>query len=260
MPQAAAEFDAYDAALERGVRLSGEDSLFFARGRVAWLAARLSQFSAPCRTLLDYGCGTGSSAPLLLELPGAERLIGTDVSVPMVEIARREHGSERAEFMLPDEVPSGCVDLAYCNGVFHHVSLRERPAAVDRVHRALRPGGLFAFWENNPWNPGTRLVMRAIPFDRDAEMLSASQARGLLRAGGFETVRTDFLFIFPRMLRGLRFVELSLSRLPLGAQYLVLARKFRSPPSCPDVPAAAAPPHPPIAVRPVVLPPQRRSG
>jgi hypothetical protein len=26
-------------------------------------------------------------------------------------------------------------------------------AAVDYVYRSLRPGGLFAFWENNPWNP-----------------------------------------------------------------------------------------------------------
>ena len=66
-------------------------------------------------------------------------------------------------------------------------------AAIDYVLRSLRPGGLFAFWENNPWNPGTRYVMSRIPFDRDAITLSPLEARQLLRVGGFEILRTDFL-------------------------------------------------------------------
>ena len=109
--------------------------------------------------------------------------------------------------------------------MFHHIPPAEREAAVAYVHGALRPGGIFALWENNPWNPGTRLVMRRIPFDRDAETLSAPATRRLLRAGGFEIERTDFLFVFPRPLRALRPLERRLARAPLGAQYLVLARK-----------------------------------
>jgi glycosyltransferase involved in cell wall biosynthesis len=35
----------------------------------------------------------------------------------------------------------------FCNGVFHHIPVLERPKAVDHIHRSLRPGDLFAFWD-----------------------------------------------------------------------------------------------------------------
>jgi SAM-dependent methyltransferase len=127
--------------------------------------------------------------------------------------------------LLSQYQPSEQIDLAFCNGVFHHIPLNERPAAVNFVHRSMRPGGLFALWENNPWNPGTRYVMSRVPFDRDAITLTPPEARRLVQAGGFEILRTDFLFIFPRVLRWFRGLESLVSRLPLGAQYQVLCRK-----------------------------------
>ena len=109
-------------------------------------------------------------------------------------------------------------NLAFCNGVFHHIPPAQRPGALDYIRRSLKPGGLFALWENNPWNPGTRYVMSRIPFDSDAILVWPRQARALLRTAGFDILRTDFLFVFPRALRSLRGFEASLSRLPLGAQ------------------------------------------
>ena len=67
--------------------------------------------------------------------------------------------------------------------------------------------------------------MHRIPFDRDAVTLTRSQTRQLLKAGGFDLVQTDFLFIFPRLLRWFRGLEPFIWRWPLGAQYQVLARK-----------------------------------
>lgn len=116
-------------------------------------------------------------------------------------------------------------DLVYCNGVFHHISAGERPGAIEQVFKALKPGGLFALWENNPWNPVTRYAMSRVPFDRDAILVWPTQARRLLRSAGFEVLRTDFVFFFPAGLRKLRFLEPHLCKLPLGGQYLVLARK-----------------------------------
>ena len=224
------EFDAYaqsyDAALQQGLSLSGEDKDYFAEGRAKWLARRLAELGFAPHAVLDFGCGIGSATPFLLALPGVRGLVGTDVSAESLEFARRMHGGERARFLASaDEVPPGSVDLAFCNGVFHHIPLAERAAAVACVWRALRPGGLFAFWENNPWNPGTRLVMSRIAFDRDAITLPPPVARRLLAVGGFEIMHMDFLFIFPRLLRALRWIEARLSRWPLGAQYLVLVRK-----------------------------------
>jgi len=177
------------------------------------------------RTALDFGCGTGSATPFLLNELKVDSLLGVDASVQSLAIARQTHGKPARFVTLAEYRPEGLFDLVFCNGVFHHISPGDRAAAVDMLHSSLRPGGVLAFWENNPWNPGTRYVMRRIPFDRNAIALSAPAARRLLRERGFEVMRTDFLFFFPRFLAWLRWLEPGLAYLPLGAQYQILCQK-----------------------------------
>lgn len=218
--------DGYVEALQQGLKYSGEDSTYFASARVRWLARRLEELRFRPQSLLDFGCGTGASTPFFLAMLRVGEVTGVDTSRRLLENARREHGSAAVTFALRSEYePAAHVDVAFCNGVFHHIPPSERAGALDFVSRSLRPGGLFAFWENNPWNPGTRLVMSRIPFDRDAITIPPPDARHLLRRSGFEIVHTDHLFFFPRVLRWLRPFERRLAAVPLGAQYLVLARK-----------------------------------
>jgi SAM-dependent methyltransferase len=229
LTEAKTEFDAYaatyDAALARGISISGEDKNYFARGRILWLSRRLSRLQEHPRTVMDFGCGNGSAIPFLLNGLQVESLVGVDASTQSLAIARDTHGTRAMFVPLAEYRATGHFDLVFCNGVFHHISPGDRVAAVDTVYSSLRPGGLFAFWENNPWNPGTLYVMRRIPFDHDAITLSPPAARRLLRERGFEVVRTDFLFFFPRSLRWLRCLEPHLASLPLGAQYEILCRK-----------------------------------
>jgi SAM-dependent methyltransferase len=218
----------YDEALARGLSVSGEDKLYFARERVAWLARRLEALGHRPASVLDFGCGTGTATPFLLRELGARRVVGVDASARCLEVARNTHGSERVTFLAADRfTPEGDFSLAFCNGVFHHVPPANRPGVARVVRDSLEPGGLFALWDNNPWNPGARYVMRRIPFDRDAVMLSAREAGRLLVGEGFEVIRIDHLFVFPRLLRALRRLEQDLSWLPLGAQFQVLARATR---------------------------------
>jgi SAM-dependent methyltransferase len=226
--EASVDFDefagtGYDEALHRGVSISGENKDYFARGRIDWLRRCLPD-ARPAK-VLDYGCGTGGTVPMLRDVFGADTVVGVDTSAAAIATARREAPQGTRFFRMAEFDGAGDFDLAYCNGVFHHVPPAERLAAVRSVHAALRPGGCFSFWENNPWNPGTRIVMSRIPFDRDAITLSALEARRLLKDGGFQVEALHFLFIFPNMLRALRPLEAPLSRLPLGAQYQVLCRK-----------------------------------
>ena len=227
---AAPEFDtfaeAYDRALAEGISVSGEDKTYFARGRLAWLGRRLQTMNFAARSVLDFGCGTGSSTPYFHECLVAESILGIDVSAASLRIARRDHGSATTQFAMVDEHrPAGNIDLAFCNGVFHHIPPAERLSAVEHVFDSLRPGGLFAYWENNSWNPATRYVMSRIPFDRDAITLTPPESRRLLRSGGFEVLETRYHFIFPRALRWLRPLEPVVSRWPLGTQYVVLCRR-----------------------------------
>ncbi|HLZ12229.1 MAG TPA: class I SAM-dependent methyltransferase [Candidatus Acidoferrum sp.] len=216
----------YDAALSSALAPSGEGREYFAEGRVKWLQRCLRELGVSPLQVLDFGCGDGSTTPMLQRILGAESCVGVDVSPKSLEVARASHANERIRFELIREMQSGWeMDLAYCNGVFHHIAPEARPEALQMIRGALKRGVFFSFWENNAWNPATRYVMSRCAFDEDAILLSPREARTLLRESGFEVIRTDFRFIFPRALRGLRKLEDLVYRLPLGTQFQVLCRK-----------------------------------
>lgn len=216
----------YDRMLAEGLALSGEGQDYFSKRRIAWLKDCCEKLHHAPQRIMDFGCGTGNAAPLLLDAFRAESIVGVDPSRKLIERANRDYRSDQIRFQSSqDYLQHGQIELVYCNGVFHHIPVASRVKAMQYIWRALRPGGYFAFWENNPWNPGTRYVMSRIPFDRDAVTLTASEATGLLQSSGFHIVRKDFLFIFPRVMSLFRWVEPYLAGLPIGGQYLVLARK-----------------------------------
>lgn len=218
--------ESYNAALSNALAASGESREYFAEERVKWLKSRLSELQVHPRAILDFGCGDGATTPLLRQNLQAGIAVGIDVSPKSLETARKNHASAGITYAQTAEfAEDGKFDLAYCNGVFHHISPIQRPAALSLIHEALCPGGLFAFWENNPWSLATRYVMSRCAFDRDAVMLPPPEARRLLRDNGFEIIRTDFRFIFPHALRAFRKLEDLVVRLPLGGQYQILCSK-----------------------------------
>jgi SAM-dependent methyltransferase len=214
----------YDENLARGIAVSGEDRAFFAQGRIDWLKARLDCIGLRPRHILDFGCSSGETTARLRESFAADRVVGVDISEPLLARARRGYSGLRFENL--GAVPARPqFELAYLNGVFHHIPRVEQAASARYLYERLSPGGVLAFWENNPWSPPARYVMSRIAFDREADMVWPHRARSLLRGAGFEIVRTDFVFVFPRFLRGLRALEPFLARIPLGAQFLVLGRR-----------------------------------
>jgi SAM-dependent methyltransferase len=218
--------DRYDASLNEALSITGDDKEYFAKARLQWLYKKLGSLGENPGSVLDYGCGTGDTCHLLCGMPDVRCVEGVDVSQRSIEIARRQNQSRECSFYATTEYrPSGSIDMAYCNGVFHHIPVLDRSAAVEYIYRCLRPGGLFAFWENNPWNPATRFIMSRCAFDGDAITLSSRESCALLRAGGLEILSVDYLFFFPRFLSMFRPAEPVLSRVPLGGQYQVLCRK-----------------------------------
>jgi SAM-dependent methyltransferase len=218
--------DTYNEDLNQALLPSGEKKDYFARERVQWLALCLVRLGVNPRSALDYGCGIGDTSVFLRQFLGVQSVLGLDVSARSLERARSAYASDTCHFMaFADYQPGESIDLAYCNGVFHHIPPSQRDSAVAYIYQCLRPGGIFALWENNPWNPGTRYVMERCVFDRDAVTITPSRAIRMLPKGGFEVLRVDYRFFFPRLLKSLRFLEPRLSWFPLGGQYQVLCRK-----------------------------------
>ena len=226
------EFDAYakeySAELNRVLAVTGESLEYYGAASIA-SCFRLEKRGAKTATVLDFGCGTGTAAPYLLRGLGAQSVLGVDVSTESLDEASARFAELSASFLeLGKFEPQGDLDLAFCNGVFHHIPPKERPDALRMILASLRPGGFFAFWENNPWNPGTRWIMSRTPIDRDAITISPREARRLLQSAGFRVLSVDSLFYFPRSLGWFRPLEVVLTRLPLGGQYLVLCIKDAS--------------------------------
>jgi len=168
---------------------------------------------------------TGIAIEHLIKELGATHLVGVDVSAKSLEVARSLYGSDRVRLALLDQHnPEQDIDLVFCSGVFHHIPPNERPEAVGHVFQSLSPGGLFALWENNPWNP-IRFSMSRAEIDREAIPIFPSEAERLVVQGRFKLINTTFRFLFPRVLKSMRIIEPYICRLPLGAAYLVLAKK-----------------------------------
>ena len=216
----------YEAMLNQGIRLSGENMMFFLEGRLNLLRARMSCHATVSR-ILDFGCGLGYTSKRLRDMFPMAEITGADTALQALEAARERNSGPGIRFVHVDQLGgiADGFDLCYVNGVFHHIPPEERLAALRVIHQSLRPGGKLALFENNPWNPGARMVMARIPFDRDAQMLSPKETSSLLLRAGFKSTATGSLFFFPRFLKVLRFAEPYLGWTHLGAQYLVLGEK-----------------------------------
>ena len=97
-------------------------------------------------SVVDLGCGTGLSFPLLTRAIGPEgRLIGVDISAAM--LARADERTKRSGWtnvhlvqaeLAVYELPQG-VDAALSTGVLGYVP--ERAQVLEKIARRLRPGG-----------------------------------------------------------------------------------------------------------------------
>jgi SAM-dependent methyltransferase len=215
----------YEALFKPWLKIAGAPREHFARARLNWLSYLLREEQVSAKRVMDFGCGTGMSFSFLADILGADWIIGLDTSEESLAVARESPLGHAVELTTPDKYfPKQDLDLVFCNGVFHHIPVTERSAAVNFIYRSLRPGGIFALWENNPRNPIHAFAMKHSKIDENAVPLAAPEACSLVASERFRIIRTDYMFFFPAYFSWLQKLETSLVKLPLGAQYQVLSK------------------------------------
>lgn len=107
---------------------------------------RTRRYLSPNDTVLEVGCGTGSTALLLAD--GVKHITASDVSPNMTAIGlekAREQGVSNVDFVTAELFDSvlegGPYDAVLAHNMLH--LLEDIPAAIRRIGGLLKPGGVF---------------------------------------------------------------------------------------------------------------------
>lgn len=181
------------------------DRLIQAFGEAALRAAGARAGEA----VLDVGCGCGDTSLALVYAVGVMgRVVGVDVSAPMLAVARdRGNGRENLSFIEADasraELP-GKFDLLYSR--FGVMFFDEPEAAFRQLRKAMKESGRVSFccWQaarDNPWAMVPMLAAREAsgldlpPADPHAPgpfaFADAGRVKAILEAAGFGSVKAE---------------------------------------------------------------------
>lgn len=160
-----------------------------------------------CRNALDVGCGGGSQSLMLARRLGPEaRILGVDISGPMLEVARAKAGGPASggatvEFLQADVAehafPAGTFDLVFSR--FGVMFFEDPVAAFTHLRGAMQARGRVAFccWQAVQDNAWVRIPLQAAlqhlprpeppPPDAPGPFAFADPARveSILAAAGF---------------------------------------------------------------------------
>ncbi|HCN91956.1 class I SAM-dependent methyltransferase [Hyphomonas sp. UBA5107] len=217
----------YSNTVNDALNFSGLDVDFFTKVKADYIGDLVkSHFGKTSDAqMLDIGCGVGNFHPLLLSR--FARIDGVDISPSSIERAQSNNPGVNYQCYDGDRLPfdDDTFDVAITVCVMHHVPPASWPSFAREMHRVVRPGGLALVFEHNPVNPLAVHVVNNCPFDADAVLLRAPKTKALLSGAGFEDVVARSIITIPPFNAFFRGIDRLFSRLPLGAQYYVAAKK-----------------------------------
>jgi len=233
-----AEFDSYAKGYAPGMgtfikRALGGKFDAFLEVKVCLLKLLLPPaFEKQGLRLLDFGCGTGEFLQQLVDIGFIGKLTGCDISGEMLSEAKKRWLPERhiPSFVLaePNLLPvrDNAYEIVTSSCVFHHIPIEGRVQSIREIARVLKPGGVAVIFEHNPYNPLTRWMVMRSPFDKYANLLSATELIKTMAVAGFKPLRREYFMFFPPRIRSLNRIEWIFRRIPLGGQYIVIGKKL----------------------------------
>jgi SAM-dependent methyltransferase len=165
----------------------------------------------PGESLIDIGCGCGQTTlDLAVRVGAGGRVLGIDISTPMLEVARRRPPPEsgaRPEFQLLD-AQSGNLGRSVFDAAFSRFGVMffsDPVAAFANIRESLKPNGRLSFvcWRPLAENPWIQVPLNAavhfLPPLPAADPLApgpfafadAGRVRSLLLDAGFRSVSIE---------------------------------------------------------------------
>lgn len=103
-------------------------------------------YLTPETEVLEFGCGTGSTA--IAHAPYVKRILATDISARMLEIASGKAATAGLQNVSFEQstleglgLPDASFDVVMGHSILH--LLEDMDGALAEVHRILKPGGYF---------------------------------------------------------------------------------------------------------------------
>ncbi len=153
-------------------------------------------FLTPDSEVLEFGCGTGSTA--IAHAPCAGHILALDISPEMLRIAREKAAAAGVANITFEErgvedyeAPEGSYDVVMCHSLLH--LLDDRDAAIAKIHALLKPGGIFIS-STMCISDGLGFMRPILPLGRIlglfpvVKVFSSDSLRGAIESAGFEIV------------------------------------------------------------------------
>ena len=221
--------DEYHDQHRKNVAVTGEGPAYFAEYKIRKLRQVVDRSGISVSRICDFGSGIGNSIPFFRTYFPQASLTSCDVSERSLALSKLRYPDSTNYLLIEnDGIPAEAeaFDLVFSACVFHHIPHDEHAMWLRELYRITKPGGLIAIFEHNPLNPLTVHAVNTCPFDVNAKLIFARNLAQRLAEAGWASPRIRYNLFFPRALAPLRPLEDKFGWLPLGAQYVALARKF----------------------------------
>lgn len=121
------------------------------------------------RRWLDFGCGSGRLAWLLLDSGAAVELVGVDVDRDAVDWCAKQLAPGKffaCRPMPPLEIADAAIDVALAASVFTHFDADEQDAWLEELRRVIRPGGYLLASTHAPGAASLRPEIERVDLER----------------------------------------------------------------------------------------------
>jgi SAM-dependent methyltransferase len=223
-----------DVAAEGGYIYALGDRLSSRLATARWFELMLDLVDLENQTVIDIGCGDGSSTIRLHDVGRPRWMVAVDPARGAIGAASARRGDREIVFLVGDgnhlPLPNDSVDVAILQAVLHH---DVDPAST--LHEALRVAGTVVCLEPNGYSPFLKILEKVSGYHRahDERSYTGRRLRTWVEAAGGHITAGRLGVAVPMFCpdwaaRLLKLAEPVIERMPLLNRLLCAVYVFRA--------------------------------